>query len=219
METRKLGYKSIEDTEKMKVFMNKNLELISLISLARSSTSKSCNKKLIKELFTTDDINYQDEIGSTALIESTKKGNTAFRALCDLGADVNISDSGGLTSLMLASGKQIKILLGLEANRDAQTKNGFTALMFAVMRNDIRDTRKLVKNKANINIIDKYGNTALIKAAANLESLDSTKIINYLVKNGAVKNIINKRGMSALSYAILAKNKEMIKLLGFDIFH
>src|SRR5579864_1193071 len=64
--------------------------------------------------------------------------------------------------------KIVDLLLASKANPDEVDNDGRTALMYVVV-NDTEELleirRLLLQNKADVNIQDKYGNTALIHAA------------------------------------------------------
>ena len=79
---------------------------------------------------------------------------------------------------------------------DIQTKNGFTALMYASERGYLETVKFLVSHGANVNIKNKYGETALICACihGNLE------IVKLLISNGANINLQNYSGETAVMY-------------------
>ena len=81
--------------------------------------------------------------------------------------------------------------------------------------NDESVTKGLSENAYNMDVVDKDGNTALMKAS-NINDLDTAK---KLIRNGADPNVQNKDGDTAL---MLAKNYEIVDVLimrGCDINH
>lgn len=91
-----------------------------------------------------------------------------------------------------------------------QDKQGFTLLIQASKDNNNDITNFLITNtKANLDIANKVGDTALIWAARN----NNEKIVKKLINNGAKLNIKNKSGNSALSIACENGNLEITKWL------
>jgi hypothetical protein len=88
---------------------------------------------------------------------------------------------------------------------DEETGNG--ALFYAVEYNRIDVVKYLVDNGANINIKNKEGNTALIRAVNSV--LPYKDIIIYLVEHGADINIKNNEGKTAVS--IVSDRLENVK--------
>lgn len=75
----------------------------------------------------------------------------------------------------------------------------------------------LLQNKANVNMANKYGNSALHFAALS----GHDKIVNLLIRNGANVNAANKFGETVLHYAAnggnfirstIKKHKKMLKI-------
>ena len=85
------------------------------------------------------DIDFQDQTGSTALMEATFGGHIdAVRLLIDRGADVNLTNCDGWTPLMEACSKGYaeiaRILISSGANVKSEDKSGWTALKLVPKR-------------------------------------------------------------------------------------
>lgn len=102
--------------------------------------------------------------------------------LISLGADINLTDEHGFTTLMLIaqteSGEMAKILIEHGADVNKKDNNGVTALMYAVYYKNINYARFLLQNNADVNIQDKDGDTALDYAKKNGEQ----ELINLLLE-------------------------------------
>ena len=93
---------------------------------------------------------------------------------------------------------------------NAQDADGFTALMYAVEAGDYQSARVLIKNGADVNIKDKYGNTALMHS---LNRIYSKYMVKLLVINGADFTIKNNFGESAEDMAKRNEKRMGVKWL------
>ena len=84
-----------------------------------------------------------------------------------------------------------------------------SALMAAVMSGNITIINKLISLKADLNLKDVQGKTALIYAVF----FNKNDIVKSLLKAGADKKITDNEGRAALDYANFNKNTELIILL------
>lgn len=84
-----------------------------------------------------------------------------------------------------------------------------TALMACVYKNNVELGKKLIENKANLNLTDDKGDTALMLAA----QFENETFVKILLENKADKTLINKQGKTAFEYATFTKNKKLINLL------
>lgn len=154
--------------------------------------------------------------------------------LIEKGANINPTEKGAVTPLMIAAQKQyVQIaekLLKKGAIVDAQDRYGRTALMYSVgyrrqgQRLEIADL--LIKGGANVNLLTseipyaKYDNlsckTALAVAVENYD----VELVELLLESGADANFTCKGGLTPLNYAkelsnYVAKNEKnkIIELL------
>jgi ankyrin repeat protein len=125
--------------------------------------------------------------GGTALIASAMEGHTEIvKLLLQNHANVNAQDRIGYTALMFAvSGKEEIVNLLLNAGADVNKVNRYniTALMYSLEGLDRKITivERLLKAKANVNVRDQWGKTALSRAKDRAE----TEMVKLLVKAGA----------------------------------
>ena len=124
---------------------------------------------------------------STALMWSAFNGHTEVVAyLLEHGATVDLKDNNGRTALLYASSgpypETVGLLLRNGANANTQGKaEGFTALMMAASEGQLEVARVLLLNGADIDIIDRDGDTAKTFArekghTAMLELLESQPV-------------------------------------------
>ena len=136
-------------------------------------------------------VNVHDEEGKTALIIACEKGK-GFSKVCALinsGADVNVRDTQGRTALMIASAngsvarqdfynqffgdcdedmadvERCKALIQAGADVNARDIHGWTPLMGASSKNDVRVVKFLIQSGARVNVRNKDGRTALMIAS------------------------------------------------------
>lgn len=114
--------------------------------------------------------------------------------------------SKGFTPLMIdvLNGKLNQENLN-KTNIDDSNEESFTALMLASMNIKIEPKeyrhnliKELLKNGANPNIQNKYGDTALMQASQYSNTNSTNEVVEILLKNDADPNIQNKEGSTAL---------------------
>ena len=176
------------------------------------------------------DANVKDQNNKTALIlaleinEYNKNKKNIIRIILEQakGIDVNVTNFYGTPALFLSGGDNeiIKTLIdkGADVNaRDANAKYpDTTALMEAVISDNIEIVKILLDKGANINLQAKYGDTALMKAVQS----GNVEIVKILLDKGADTNIKRSDGYTALMNAIMSNNINIVKLLldkGADI--
>lgn len=86
---------------------------------------------------------------------------------------------------------------------------GQTALVLAVVNDDIDLVNFLLSHGANPNIVDREGDSPLIYAVR----INNPAIIRTLIKNGADHNITNLRGDTAFSLAFESRDIDLIESL------
>jgi len=121
----------------------------------------------------------QKEKDKKLIYASENCNKEAVKFLIKAGANINAKDNNGITALMRASryGEVEVVKLLIEAGAD----NGYTALMEASDNNYVEVVKLLIENGANINVKDKFGNTALIYASR----YDRKEIVYLLKRYGA----------------------------------
>jgi uncharacterized protein len=114
----------------------------------------------------------------------------AVKMMIDRGANINLSDAEGVTSLMTS--------------------------VRVTYRNGLEITKLLIKRGANINARAGKGSTALMYAAfgvaAHYED-EYVQVVRLLIKNGAKINVKNKMGDSPLSIAKSGNYKKIVAAL------
>lgn|GEM_PF-944619 len=136
------------------------------------------------------DINKMDNDHKTLLLLALEDDNLElFDLLLKYGADLDIKYEGGKTILMMAINMKktrfiVKIFEYLNFDVDIQDDTGKTALIHAVLNNDIKVVEALLKCGANPNIEDKDKNTAMLYALSR-ENFEIARIIKtYAEKMG-----------------------------------
>lgn len=140
----------------------------------------------------------------------SKHQHDNIKLILKLDIDVNAKDDNGRTPLMMAVEQRkpdlVKLLLDAGADTDLQDKWGSTALMLAVTpyergRSDdfLGCIKHLLDYKANINMLDSEGDSALLRAMENYNTL----CFNYFVERGADLDLPNRNGSTPLHLASL----------------
>jgi len=152
------------------------------------------------------------------LIEASRRGHTevAF-VLIDSGAEVNSTDSYGVTALMYAaisgSAELMERLITEGAEVNAKDIDGRTALIEALSSENScppKTIHSLLEAGADPNVTLYGGSTPLMLAAAG-----STEIMEMLIEAGADVNARDERGATALQRARFnPKNIEILKNAG-----
>lgn len=130
------------------------------------------------------DINKIDKESKTPLLLALEDDNLdLFDFLLRYGADLNIKYKGGHTILMLAINMKktrfiVKIFEHLNFDVDLQDDTGKTALIHAVVNNDIKVVEALLKCGANPNIEDNDKNTAILYALSK-DNFEIARIIKH----------------------------------------
>ena len=132
----------------------------------------------------------------------------------EAGMSVNSRDDTGTPMLNIACRSDnfefVDMLLGLGADLNAVSEDrGYTAVMDAVWRGNEKITKYLIDKGAELNTINKEGQTNLILAVgANREN-----IVKLLAENGADPDVKDMMGMSAYTYATLFKKTKLVEIL------
>ena len=133
------------------------------------------------------------------------QGNTALNLLCQAGylADLNTT----LAEEIIDAGAHI--------NQPNQA--GVTPLMsFAQRGNETKYNiaELLLDNNADVNYIDRLGNTALLYAAGNADHMSGKRIISLILeKDASTLDRVNNSGQTAMDAAIAQNNEAAVKQL------
>lgn len=95
---------------------------------------------------------------------------------------------------------------------DATGAFGQTALMSACDKGYVKVVDYLLAKKANVNLKDEDGKTALMHVAS-IKDVNNREIVKKLLEAGADINQQDADGWTALMYAVLSNNKEFAQLL------
>jgi ankyrin repeat protein len=163
--------------------------------------------------------------GETILMTAARTGNVAtIKALVSHGADVNaVEQWQGETALMYAAVENhadaVKLLVELGANVNARSRRlefpdfvfktagmiyavqpvgSWTPLMYAARDGAIQAVRALADSRADLNLVDPDGTTALTLAIIN-GHFDTAVA---LLEKGANPNVADKNGMTPLYAAV-----------------
>ncbi|KAM7432894.1 Protein fem-1 B [Porites harrisoni] len=170
------------------------------------------------------DVNGVNKVKHTPLMIAAKRGHlNALTLLIKHGAhDVDLQDSDGYTALHYAvyssdiSCEILSCLIGIGADVNARTNNGVTPLMIAAEEGHINGVTSLVKCGANVDLQDKYGNTALHYAAGlsvdERFSDDLPEIVETLLDLGA-SHMCNHQGLKPLHQASISGNIAVVEYL------
>ncbi|XP_014675470.1 PREDICTED: ankyrin-3-like [Priapulus caudatus] len=141
--------------------------------------------------------------GVTPLMKAVREDKeAAVRMLLSHGADANVADSHGVTTLYQAAwfGQLdiMRLLLEAGANPNvAMTKSGTTLLLKAVRKGNKAMVRMLLSHGADANVADSQERTSLYHAAC-LGRLD---IVRLLLESGANANAADSYGQTSLLIA------------------
>lgn len=128
------------------------------------------------------------------------------------GADVNIADRKGLTSLMAACDTQknkiVELLISMGAHVDDADNDGITALIIGCFHG-YYDIVNMLLEEANVNKCSKEGDAPLHYAC--MEGHES--IVKMLLQNNANVNHLNKKGWTPLMFACKHGYRDIVKFL------
>jgi ankyrin repeat protein len=157
--------------------------------------------------------------GETTLMIAAGAGSVAeMKMLLDRGADVNAADPKHQQNALMWAASEghsavVDLLIQRGANVDAISKSGFTALVFAALKNDASSVKRLLSAGANPNyaIPDKTPekNKVLTIATANRSYAASMALLD----GGADPNIADSTGNTPLHMAAQTGTLDLVQKL------
>ncbi|WP_345991393.1 ankyrin repeat domain-containing protein [Sulfurimonas sp. HSL-1716] len=194
------------------------LLVLTLSATPLNRAVKEVNEKRVKELLKEcKDIDLQDKNGDTPLHIAAKVGRLKIieeLLLCK--PDADIKNKKGDTPLAIAIAKNqissVNLILDYKKSVLKQKKQR-SDMYNAIMKDDIKTFKVLIKKIHSINIKDKNGVTLLHTAA----KYRAKKIVRFLLQNGADVKVKDKEYRDALYYAIYGGDKEIIKMIRKDL--
>ncbi len=149
------------------------------------------------------------------LLEAVRSNDiVAAEALFARGMDVNTTDAGGDSLLMISVKRDhadmAQRLLTRQANPDARNQYGETALMLAAAAGNLNLAKLLVHHGAKVNLA---GWNPLIYAAWR----GRTEVAKFLLDQGADIDAVAPNGISALMMAARGGPFDTVKLLLWEV--
>ena len=158
-----------------------------------------------------------------SLIKSASIGNNVENInylVKNLGIDVDTKDTNTMLHYAVGHGsiEAADELIKLGADIDNTNANFKTSLHYIIENNSdrlIESVNLLLSKKANPNIKDKNGNTALHLAVMNAHKSkkEYIEVINALIKNNANVNILNNKNQLALNISVINNDTEISNIL------
>ena len=161
------------------------------------------------------DVNAIDNLGGTALMKASFKGNTpVVNLLLSNGANVNMKDNKGMLALHFASERGhiecIDVLADNQANiNESGNPLMYTPLHVSVRNNEEDSCRTLIKLGVDVNCIDSSQKTPLMMACTN----GHLEITRLLLEKNARMNARDSHSLTALHYACKFGHPECVEFL------
>jgi ankyrin repeat protein len=153
--------------------------------------------------------------GETALMIAAGAGSLAeVKMLLDLGADVNGAEPKHRQNALMWAASEghsavVDLLIQRGANVDAISKSGFTALVFAALKNDANSVKRLLAASANPNYAIPDKTKILTIATANRSYAASMALLD----GGADPNIADSTGNTPLHMAAQTGTLDLVRKL------
>lgn len=208
------------DTSSIKLFLDSGMDIniVNKETTALIEAARNDHIDIVKLLLERGaNVNLGKDGKGTALYwtvrDSYSKTKEIVALLLEHGADVNAKTVFGFTPLMVARDKEIASML-VESGSDihAKTKENGTVLYQACMNGHPDVVKYLLEKGAvsDINIADDFAKWTPLIAAVNVDNIE---IVKLLLENGADVNHRDKINSTALKYAKIRGNKDIVKLL------
>jgi len=186
-------------------------ELLSLISKKYKKTTEASVQRLAKNKLLKRGIPFTSDCFATYI---AKNKIEIFNEFLEAGMEVNVRDDLGTPMLNIACRNDnfefVEMLLDLGADLNASSEDrGYTAVMDAIWRGNEKITKYLISKGADLNTINKEGQTNLILAVG----ADRLNLVQLLAENGADPDVKDGMGMSAYSYATLFRKEKIAEVL------
>jgi len=153
--------------------------------------------------------------GKSALMVACKQGDLALvEKMVDAGVNINeLTQTGGTPFMFAVLGDQIDIakwLYAKGANLDSQGSNGWSAATIAGARGQSAMLKWLIEAGADINAVDVYRFTPLMRAVDNQHE----QAVRTLLNRGAAEvNVKDESDNTALHFAVANEQKSVIAML------
>ena len=176
-----------------------------------------CSKETLQKIIDQGlNVNALNRNGETALMRACYIAQMeSVKVLLKNGADPNISNASGYSSLLAATlgrctNETLKEIVACKADLDAQMKDGMTALVLACLNRRQEAIPILLEAGSNPNIADKYGRASLFAA---LYTGCRKKIIQAIIDHGADVNATSKDKHTAIMCACWKRRTNAINVL------
>lgn len=164
------------------------------------------------------DVAYRDQYGNTLIMLAASRAHLVeVMYLLERGLKINTRNKNGDTALHLSIGDFAKRLYTQEylissgLSVDAQNEAGITALMEAAYRGYPKSVGLLLRMGADIDRVDKEGNTALHFVAKGFGNHEA--VARELLQKGAECDAKNKEGNTALIIASREANLSLVSTI------
>jgi ankyrin repeat protein len=145
--------------------------------------------------------------------ERTRAELKVVELLLAAGADVNLADVGGYTTLhgaaMRPEPEFLQALLAKGADVSAQTRTGETPLHYAALLGTPATVKLLLEKGAKVGKHNRFGNTPIFFATAS----GKPEVARLLLERGAFADEVNNDGGTPLYGAVRVGDREMVALL------
>lgn len=151
----------------------------------------------------------------TAFHFAKKENKDVLRYLVSKGAKTNVIDQNDCSPLMVATldanEESLKILLDLKCDVSQTNNFGRNCLSFASEHNKLPIVKELIAAGAEIDAVDKNGNTALHFAAENGNG--TLDVVQFLLEKQADPNLKDNDGWNSLMFATSKGDVKIVKYL------